>query len=212
MWSMYEFQQALNADEGEAAKQYWATRPLNRFYTADQHWAHHVADRIADFEPDRVVEFGCGAGRNLKVVRDRHPLIELVGVDINPEAVRTGQEKWGLDLRVGDESWLADQPTGSYDVLFTVSVFDHLADPQPALREAKRIASVLLLLEPWLGEEGKVIKAPGADGDIVDATPYSYSWDYEARLIAEGLAVVSYPYRLSDAGLGADYQMYEARR
>jgi SAM-dependent methyltransferase len=68
-------------------------------------YATLIAETIAGFAPASVLEFGCGSGRNLDVLRRLLPA-RLVGVDINAVAIDWGRRNFGLDLHVGDEGWL----------------------------------------------------------------------------------------------------------
>ena len=56
----------------------------------------------------------------------QHPNIRLTGVDINAQAVKTGQERFGLDHEVGNEESLWKYSAHSFDVAFTVSVLDYI--------------------------------------------------------------------------------------
>jgi ubiquinone/menaquinone biosynthesis C-methylase UbiE len=119
-------------------------------------------------------------GRNLLALRERVPGIRLQGVDVNAEAVAFGRRERGLDLLHGDENFLKAQVDNGFDVIFTVSVLDHLPDPLPILREMVRVARLgVLLLEPSLSEEGKLVKCVNPEPeDVIEVTPYSYFWNY----------------------------------
>jgi S-adenosylmethionine-diacylgycerolhomoserine-N-methlytransferase len=50
-----------------------------------------------------VLEIGCGTGRNLKLMADRHPALRLVGIDISEEMLKSARGKIArarLDNRV----------------------------------------------------------------------------------------------------------------
>lgn len=202
----------LPPSEPDDAARYWADRKLRRTYTRHAPYRSFMAERVLAERPGRVLEFGANAGRNLVAIRDaaaskrRKPPV-LKGVDVNAEAVAYGVANYGLDLEVVDEAWLGEQPDDAWDVAFTVSVIDHLPKPNPVLRELARVATVLLLLEPWLGKEGKVRQE-----DVSGTSPYSYSWNYPRRLKALGLGVSSEPYALNDdpRTLGPHYVLYRA--
>ena len=105
--------------------------------------------------------------------------IEVFGVDINDQAIAYAQES-GLNVAIADEDILDLFPVDSFDVVFSVSVLDHLPYPTPVLANLARIARrAVLLLEPWLGEEGKVVRNFNVQqNSMIDTTPYSYSWNY----------------------------------
>ncbi len=181
------------------ASEWWAQRKLMAFYQQDQPWTPALVDAILEREPRRVLEFGCNVGRNLRAIRDRAPGVELVGIDVNAEAVAWGRRKWRLDLRHGDERRIEPD---AYDLAFTVSVLDHIPDPEAAIAALAASAPSLVLVEPWLGSEGAV-KAHN---------PYTYSWDYASRLRALGMGVTTRRFPLSDQSIGPEYRMFRARR
>jgi len=190
--------------EARAAQAYWAGRKVGAF-SRRRTWSAALAERILAFEPRSVFEFGCNVGRHLIEIRERNPDIVLRGIDINAAAVREGR-KSGLHLAVGDERAMVVIGPDAFDVAFTSSVIDHVPDPTRALRELARIAPVLVLLEPWLGYEGKVTTvSPG-----VKANPFLYSWDYAKRL--PGWDVTSEPFPLRPEGAGPFYRLHIARR
>lgn len=197
----------LPDSEADDARRFWSKHGVRKSYTSDQHWRGFMAGRILATEPDSVVEFGCNVGRNLLAIRERAPAVDLLGIDVNAEAVAFGRRKWKLPLLVGDERVLATYPDDAFDVLFTVSVVDHLADPDPMLATAARVAKRLFLLEPWLGREGKVRT------DVIKQTsPFSYSWNLPKRLRSLGLKVEVEDYPLTDWGMGPRYRLHATTR
>ena len=101
---------------------------------------------------------------------------------------------------------------GAFDVAFTVSVLDHLPHPEVALKELARISRIAVyLLEPWLGDEGKVVRNYNrALSRDIETTPYSYSWDYQ-ELVKRTLpnwSCVSRPMPLP-TNLGLFYFLFE---
>src|SRR6516164_877998 len=169
-----------------------------------------MAEQMLNLNPRPVLEFGCNVGRNLSVLRECAPALILKGVDINAEAVAFGRHEQGLDLTQADESFLQAQAENSFDVVFTVSVLDHLPNPGPVLADMVRVSRLgVLLLEPSLGKEGKVLKPESCQsGSPTSETPYSYSWDYErlARELPVELSKLHYP--LSGTLLGPYYYLF----
>lgn len=208
-----ESRESFTAAEVMEAKRHWSSIGVRPFYVRPQPWAASMTQRILKHEPASVLEFGCNAGRNLLTIREAAPQVRLSGLDINGDAVRVAVEQ-GLDVVVGDETTLAQYGTGSVDVSFTISVLDHLPEPSLALQELARISrKAILLLEPWVGSEGKVLRNSSHSevGQMVDTTPYSYSWDYGSltRAVAPDWSLKSEPHPLGPAALGPYYFMYE---
>ena len=71
-------------------------------------YARLVTDTVAALMPATVLEFGCGSGRNLAVLRELSEAA-LTGIDINRTAIAWGQQNFRLDLHVGVETWIAAQ-------------------------------------------------------------------------------------------------------
>lgn len=173
----------MPADEDTQAKAYWSEHVSN-FYLEPKPWSRFVAENIAAMGAKRVLEFGCHAGRNLAAIRARLPDAELVGLDINAAAVAAGRERYGLDLRVGNERTLAEFADGAFDAVFTVSVLDHVPQIERLCAELVRVAKrAALFLEVTLPIEGKVLQHfDHREGRVRESTAASYSWDV-ARFI-----------------------------
>ena len=162
-----------------------------RYDNGPEPYALLMADTVASFAPSSVLEFGCGSGRNLAVLRDLTPA-RLVGVDLNPIAVEWGRENFGLDLRVGDETWLPAQGLDVFDIIYTVSVIDHIPEPQKAVRALIATAADLVVVcEIMHSEMGRLARMEDADGRLTDGYPFSYFHDYPALFAAAGAWLVA---------------------
>jgi SAM-dependent methyltransferase len=201
----------LAESEAKEAKRYWSSLAVPDFYKKPEtHWSSFIAEQVLRLKPRSVLEFGCNVGRNLSALRELAPDVVLKGIDINAEAVAFGRQERGLDLLHADETFLGAQADNSLDVIFTVSVLDHLPNPKPVLADMVRVArSGVLLLEPSLEEEGKVLKTTGNQPDSPsEATPFSYSWDY-ARLANDlPVELSKWHYPLSGTLLGPYYWLF----
>lgn len=182
--------------EREDAASYWANRKLGAF-SKPRPWSKTLAQRIASYQPASVFEFGCNVGRHLQAVREQLPEARIVGMDIHLPAVQAARHH-GLAVMLGDELSLSLIPDRGVDVAFTVSVIDHLPSPAQALYELDRLATLLVLVEPWLGHEAKL-----AD---TGTSPWTYSWDYARRLPHRTWQVEPFP--LHDKGAGPHYQLH----
>lgn len=166
------------------AKTFWAGYGVRAFYQQTKRWDRLPALLARDVAAGSVLEFGCNAGRNLAALREYLPDARLVGLDINVDAVAAGREATGLDLRVGDETALAGFDDGTFDLVFCISVLDHVVDVDAILAELLRCARrVVYLLEVLLPVEGRVDRHfDHADGAVRESTGASYSWDLAHRL------------------------------
>lgn len=147
-------------------------------------YARVIADLIASMRPGTVLEFGCNAGRNLDLIRERSPETQLFGVDVNQKSIERGRELYGLDLRVADESWLAEQPENCFDVSLTVSAIDHMPYPETVLRDLLRVTRhYLVLFELSQDRIGKATHNLylSDDGATTTKTTYRYSYIHDYR-------------------------------
>jgi SAM-dependent methyltransferase len=205
--------QPPHLEETLAARVHWASQGREDFYDTGQHWRTYMAERVRAYRPRSVLEFGCNAGRNLVEVRRLLPAAKVIGIDINAEAVAHGHEKYGLDLRVGGEELLTKHDERAIDVLFTVSVLDHLPHAEEVLREITRIAgTAVILLEPFTGQSRRVDVA--TDAPALTTVLYTYAWDYPemCNRVAPDWHWTWTPYPLSGENLGPNYWLIEGTR
>jgi SAM-dependent methyltransferase len=169
------------ASEFEAAKDFWSGYELKSWYKQHKPWARLLANLAGDLKPRSVLEFGCNVGRNLAAIREAAPAVRLLGIDVNPQAVSVGRERTGLDLRHGDEGTLAEFSQGEFDLVFTVSVLDHISDVARVCRELLRVTGkCAYFLEVRLPVEGKVLQHYDHHRQgVFPSTGASYSWHLE---------------------------------
>lgn len=157
-----------------------------RYEAGPEPYATLVCQAVASFGPASVLEFGCGSGRNLAVLRDL-TAARLAGVDINPTAIAWGRENFGLDLQVGDEAWLRRQGEDAFDIIYTVSVIDHIPLPEAAIAALVAGAAELVVIYEIMHEvAGRVTRMADAAGALGEAYPFSYFHDYPRLFAAAG--------------------------
>jgi hypothetical protein len=171
-------------EEPQQAREFWSEFEVSSFYLEHKPWATLVAQLARELGARSVLEFGCHVGRNLVAVRDAIPDVRLVGLDINEQAVNAGRERNGLDLRVGDQTTLADFKDGEFDLVYTVSVLDHIPSITEVCRELIRVAARnTLFLEVTLPLEGKVVQHfDHKRARVHPSTAASYSWFVDRQI------------------------------
>jgi SAM-dependent methyltransferase len=99
-----------------------------------------LADLVAERLPDRgrILDVGAGDGTVAVLIRERKPALEVEGVDVlvraaTPIPVR---EFDGLTIPFTD---------ASFDGALLIDVLHHAEDPERLLREAARVASVVVV-------------------------------------------------------------------
>lgn len=94
--------------------------------------------RLPD-EPRRVLDYGCGQGRYLDLLRERFPIASLVGSDISRVALDIARRRHpeAEYLLMNDERVSEDD--GAFDLILSVEVLEHVADVDIATREFGRL-------------------------------------------------------------------------
>lgn len=101
-----------------------------------------LAELIKLEKPNSVFEFGCGTGKNLKLL---DPIVTC-GLDVSPQNVTVAHYRNERSFAIiGDETNLGH--LANFDVAFTCSVLDHIEDINRIIKELKRIAPVIFLAE-----------------------------------------------------------------
>ncbi|OIO52481.1 hypothetical protein COY93_02265 [Candidatus Uhrbacteria bacterium CG_4_10_14_0_8_um_filter_58_22] len=117
---------------------------LYRKYLSGRHWDSHFtayAQGFADFLlsngfAGRLVDLGCGSGRDVVVFRSRG--IEVLGVDLSAEEIATARSGYpNCQFEVGDAEQLNFDDC-SIGALFMINVV-HYLDKHRALEEACRV-------------------------------------------------------------------------
>ena len=117
----------------------------HHFELEDRHWwfqaRRHVIwalmDRVDRPSSPRMLDAGCGTGRNLMELQRLGP---AEGVDVSPRAVEFCRRR-GLDAV--HEARLEELPFDDdrFDVLLATDVIEHLPDDGPALTELRRVTA-----------------------------------------------------------------------
>lgn len=102
-----------------------------------------LADMLAERVPAAarsLVDIGCGDGRIARLVAEKHPNLQITGVDVlvRPTTWIPVQAFDGTTLPLADQS---------VDVAMFVDVLHHTNDPLVLLREAKRVARQAILIK-----------------------------------------------------------------
>jgi SAM-dependent methyltransferase len=105
---------------------------------------------LGSLDYDSVLDVGCGAGHNLPIVGAGRSLSRVTGVDISEEALRRARERSNADFRLLDiESGALE---GSWDLVFSSLVLEHLPDDAAALRHMRAMCGRHLVLTTIAGD------------------------------------------------------------
>ena len=108
-----------------------------------------MARRLQGRGVQRILDFGCGAGRSLPYLRKHFPTSEIWGYDVSPDSLAVASEHSPGATLASDWAALAGTP---FDVILAANVFHHIppADRPDALalcRGALREGGQMFLFE-----------------------------------------------------------------
>jgi SAM-dependent methyltransferase len=95
--------------------------------------------RTVSGHPRRILDFGCGEGRYLSVLQRHFPEAQLVGCDVSKVALGHAQRNWPRAEFTLMTDGLVPAPDGSFDLILSVEVLEHVADVELATRELGRL-------------------------------------------------------------------------
>ena len=117
---------------------------LQTHQAEDRHWWYRgrrkVIERVLDAcrlpTPARILDAGCGSGRNMVELARRGT---VTGVELSPPSVRLARERGRGEVIEGSilEMPFAD---GSFDLAVSLDVIEHLEDDLAAFAEALDVA------------------------------------------------------------------------
>ena len=127
-------------------------------YTTNSRFSSYIANLrqtqaildISNFHGKRVIDIGCGDGTyTIELFDEGHPAA-VTGVDPADEAIKAAQEKVGGRKVTFETESAYNLPyqADSFDIAHLRGVLHHLDKPIEALREALRVAPVVVVLEP----------------------------------------------------------------
>jgi ubiquinone/menaquinone biosynthesis C-methylase UbiE len=141
----------------------WATRHVYDENWIESYWKSRdhphrtfLAEKIGKFSPIRsILEIGCASGPNLYNIARKFPDADLRGIDINPMAVKKGNEWFrqegisNVKLEVGRVQELAQFADKIFDVVFTDAVLIYISpsEIEEVVKEVLRIGRAVVLCE-----------------------------------------------------------------
>lgn len=114
---------------------------------------------LTNLQPgDRVLDIGCGNGRDLSALGHRHPHISITGVDISPVMLReaslrlAAERLENIELKAADACALPFEDN-TFDLVICSEVIEHIPDYKLAVDEIWRVlcpgGSLILTTPNW---------------------------------------------------------------
>jgi SAM-dependent methyltransferase len=163
-----------------APRDYWTLRGGDDYFREQEGQpargarADWLADRVASYRPESILEIGCGYGKQLRALRRRLG-VPMVGLDFSPTQLAQARAYLdglsGIDLVLGTGTRLPFDD-GAFDLVLTSAVILH--NPPPA---AERIRCEVL----------RVARRYAAHNEDIDTSYNRYGYDTAAWYGAAGI-------------------------
>jgi SAM-dependent methyltransferase len=170
-----------------------ANEPLDYYEKMGRDSRAAILERLpADwtFSGKRILDFGCGAGRTLRQFTDETADAEFWGCDIDEASIAWMKEYMSPPFQVfaNDPDPPLDQPSESFDLIWAVSVFTHLASNWSGwLMELRRLLKPgALLLVTFMGRGmSELIADEPWNEDLfgMNVIKYGQSWDLGGPMV-----------------------------
>lgn len=125
----------------------------------------------------RVLEAGCGLGRNLEIFREDNV---VSGIDGLPDAVKQARMR-GLDVIEANLELGLQAKSASVDWVFCLDVLEHLVDPLRLLEESYRIlrdkGHIVINVPNHFNAAGRIKILLGHDLDVHRFFPEKQEWN-----------------------------------
>ena len=115
--------------------------------TYDSRWASYITATLRetlkrlDINPsDRLLDIGCGTGSLLQAISQKHPSVNLIGLDISREMLKVACNK-----QIGKCNFITGQVqflpfhSNSFDVVVSCNAFHYWRSPESCLKEILRV-------------------------------------------------------------------------
>jgi malonyl-CoA O-methyltransferase len=179
------------ADAYDRWAQAYDDYPNSLVYTATQ----AVTALALGIAGQDVVEFGCGTGRNLEVLK-RGGAGRLTGLDLSPGMLAEAAErKLGGALIAHDMTLPAPLPDACADLVLFSLTLEHIASPATPLREARRLLRpggriTVIEIHPFLSLGGLAAHFV-LDGEQVEMPTWPHSFADHLNAFAQAGLVVA---------------------
>ncbi|MDB6121291.1 MAG: ubiE [Pedosphaera sp.] len=93
----------------------------------------------ATVSPSKVLDYGCGAGGCMTLLKDFFPDAEIHGIDISDEALKKANSRFSDCRFASFDGSKAPYPDGNFDVIFSSHVLEHVLDLGKCIEDIARM-------------------------------------------------------------------------
>ena len=148
------------------SRTYLSKNPLIQFVY--KRFFHELLTLLAAQTFHSLLDVGCGEGVALNLISKNFPDVEIVGVDVDREALRIGSRMYpNLSFIRSDAHFLPFQKV-RFDVVLGIEVLEHSKDPSKILVEMRRVASEKIIITVPNSRVFRILNALRLKGRIPD--------------------------------------------
>lgn len=86
---------------------------------------HSLAKQVISRKPDSVLDYGCGSGAFLALLRDEYGVARVEGIEISEPAREVAMSRYSLDVASSPDALHQEV----YDIILLMEVIEHVPDP-----------------------------------------------------------------------------------
>ena len=107
-----------------------------RFYAMQDIFQHM---KSSGFNPTTILDYGCGEGRYINLLKDFFPTSALHGCDISDEALAIAKNIYSSAQYTTMTDETVNLPDNSFDLIISIEVLEHVGDVARSVREISRL-------------------------------------------------------------------------
>ncbi|OSS42406.1 hypothetical protein DESAMIL20_1959 [Desulfurella amilsii] len=110
------------------------------FSKDDKYFARYKIDIVSNyinFKPEKILEFGCGIGRNVPFLKEKFPDSKLFGIDISQKSIEIAKSQYPFCEFFTVDDQKTDESFDQFDLIFIAGVFHHMCPAERSINIEK---------------------------------------------------------------------------
>lgn len=134
----------------------WDARTYDRLPLPHVQWGRRVLDHLHLSGHERVLDAGCGTGRDAAALLERWPGVQVVGIDGSASMIEAARERLGSDAELVVADLTDPLPIAPVDAVMSVAAFHWISD------HAALFANLAAAVNPG----GRLVSDCGGQGQL----------------------------------------------
>lgn len=159
----------------------WNTVQYEKFIKQRSQPARDLAQRIAHYTPQSVLDIGCGPGNSTRILKETFPTAKLLGIDSSPNMIANAKkDNPDIDFCVCN----ALSVEGKYDIIYSNACFHWIPDHKtflPDLMEKLNTNGCLAVQMPYNNTESLY--------RIINETVNEPKWGFKSEKLENNLTL-----------------------